>query len=359
MTTTALYDLIFVVAVMLLVAASASAVASLRWAFRHWSSIWLKTAIIHVVNFIFVFMFVVPFVLNRVPLFSFVEMTNGAIVDFCLSFLAADALRCWRKSYLKKVRDKKPIRRFEPEVLFLIVLLLGILQVRRSVHYQEGINLLEANRSGGAIFKGPSIRSPDREIIFALRNTFPSELDGLSTSYLAEASGSSVSPQPDFLVAEADRFVLAHRADIARAPDTALANVAQASAGQFDYAVRRGWMCGSFANDGRPISGPGVDDPASDDVKKRAGELTAALIFAAKAGIDHPVERQYSVSHLHGIEAQFRKSLSGELLTALDHPDASTGQERCHILAARLHWIAALDSDDAAYILSTTYARNL
>lgn len=129
LSTSVLYELIVLANLGSLATAAVVIVGLSRWLLRRWTSIWLKTIVIHAVN-LAVALIALPTIVGIFPTLWFAGFTNGSIIDFCFWLMIADGARVWAKTQPALLR---PIRGLVPLVLFLAIGGLALLAARASV----------------------------------------------------------------------------------------------------------------------------------------------------------------------------------------------------------------------------------
>jgi hypothetical protein len=360
LSTSVLYELIVLANLMLLAVAATIVVGLLRWALSGWASIWLKTIAIHAVNFI-VALAAIPTMIGFFPILWFAGLTNGSIIDLCFFFMIADGVRVWAKTQPNLVRHARGLL---PSILFFAICGLGLLHARMSV-LPDAKTTLEEVRWTSLVYQ--SLEPSQREVVDAMRRTFPKELDAIMKPYVAqiaaEAARSHRTPAlPKFPLDKISIFLKSKRSDLARAPDADLARLAESLRGFADFLTRRHASCSMEPGNVLILHIPNLNQPIQQGDAERFAQLMVAVIVATRAGIDQPVNRDISAARAEEFNMLFRRSLPPKLQGPLDDLIGAAYQPKAcdiEVLTAHYRWIGTLPPADAADYLAIQFSGQL
>lgn len=341
LSTPVLYELVFGGAMLLMAAMSLVVILGLRLLLRSWESRWLKTVLVHAVN-LPVLVMGFPLLVGYLPLSHFLWISNGGVLCFGLACLVGDVVR---------VAISGPARGGHRRgiAIMLIAGAVGLVCTRGTAYSDAGKRGLDDARLRTTVVKVLQARSPEREILTAMHATFPEELEGILQRCMArvrveEARSPEVRTMPGFPYGEVARLIARHRADIGRAPDAALSDLAGTLPAQAAFIERSGARCGGVSASGLVIEEPLVSQPAGEADARAMGLHMAAALRAARAGIDRPVERDFSGEQLDQIRSRLAEVAPNEV-------DPTS----CKPVTARMRWIGELPTSDAAYVLAAFY----
>jgi hypothetical protein len=353
LSTSVLYELIVLANLVVLAVTATIVVGLLRWSLRRWTSIWPKTIAIHVVNLI-VALVGVPTVIRLFPTLWFAGLTVGSIVDFCFWLMLADGMRVWTKTQPALIR---PAKGLIPLALFFAICGLAFLAARVSVS-PGGRAALEEARLTASIYQSFAQQSPQREVVDAMRKAFPKELAAIMKPYVAQAARDAAHHAaflPKFPIDKISGFLKSKSYDLVRAPDADLARFAKSLSGYGDFLARNHATCSIEPGGGVIMHIPDRNQPLRQTDSRAMGQLYAAQIFATRAGMDHPVDRDISDARVGEFNMLFRKSLPSNLQSSLDDLIVASYQPKaCNIevLTAHYRWIGTLPPADAADYLA-------
>ena len=350
-----IYELLFLMTIVGLVALDAAVVVPLRLLLRKWPSVWRKALAIHTVALLAMFALLWP-ILAGVPWLRYVGITPATLIGFGLFAAAADGLRALQ---VDRLADPAAGRRVSPWIILVAGGLLAAIVARQTVAADEGKEAVSDIYWASLIMPALQRQSPEREIIPALLRDFPEEGDAILRAYIHRQRDAALR-QPGlrtllpFPREEVRQLIRSKHADIARAPDAQLAAVAAHLAWFADFIAAMPQSCASAAGGGTAVvPEPGVDRIASPQDSRRLGQMVAASLDAARAGIDHPVQRPLSSDRLLALDAEFQRTLPAGLAAIASQRAsvaAATSQQRCAVYTARLKWIATLPPEKAAYL---------
>ena len=357
LSTSVLYELIVLANLVLLAVTAAIVVGLLRWALSGWVSIWLKTISIHAVNFI-VALTIIPAIIGLFPILWYAGLTNGSIIDLCFSFMIGDGVRVWAKTQPNLVRRAGG---FLPSILFFAICGLGLLHARMSV-LPDVKTTIEEVRWTSLVYR--SLEPSQREVVDAMRKTFPEELDVIMKPYvaqiMAEAARSHRTPAlPKFPLDKISMFLKSKRSDLARAPDADLARLAKSLRGFADFLTRSHASCSIETGNVLILHIPNLNQPIQQSDAELFAQLMVAVIFATRAGMDHPVDRDISAARAEEFSMLFRRSVPSKLQGALDDLIGATYQPKAcdiEILTTLYWWVGALPPPDAANFLAIQFS---
>ena len=358
LSTSVLYELIVLANLVLLAVSAAVVVVLLRWALSRWRSIWLKTIAIHAVN-LAIALTVVPKIIGFFPILWYAGLTNGSIIDFCILLAIADGARVWAKTQPNLMR---PLRGLLPLVLFFAIGALALLAARVSV-LPAGKTALEQARLIDSIYLTFAQQSPDREVVDAMRKAFPKDFEAIMKPYVAQVVQDAAAHRfrvlPRFPIDKISVFLKSERFDVARAPDADLARLAKSLSGFGDFLTRNHATCSIEAGGTLAIHMPTYNQPIQQSDGRRIGAMYAAEILAARAGTDHPVDRDISAARAGEYEMLFRSSLPPRLQGGLDDLSSASYEPKvCNIevLTSHYRWIGSLPAADAANYLALQFS---
>ncbi|MEG3152941.1 hypothetical protein U1769_23870 [Sphingomonas sp. ZT3P38] len=353
----AIYELLFVSAIAMLAVIDAATVIPLRLLLKKWPSVWRKALLVHIAGMLVMLVLLRP-ISNVLLWLRYVGITPATLIGFSLLVAIGDGLR---EMQTQRLADPFANRRVNPWIILVAGGLLAAIVARASVAADEGKDAVEEAYWASLIIPSLQRQSPEREIIAALQRDFPEKGDEILRAYIQrhrdatqhDPARKALSPFP---FTEIRHLIESKRADIARAPDAQLAEVAAHLAWLADDIAGLPKSCASAAIGGPTIvPEPGIDQLTSPRDRQRLGQMLAASLDAARAGIDHPVRRTFSNERLLALYAEFQQTLPPELAAVLKQPahlTVATPQQRCAVFTAYLKWIARQPPEKAAYLLS-------
>ncbi|WP_157215145.1 hypothetical protein [Flavisphingomonas formosensis] len=351
MPTAILYEILFLTAMLLAMAASMLVIFGLHRVLRGWNSTWRKVAIVHAVNIVVQFFFAHALV-TTIPLFSFVGILRWTPIAFALALMVADAARL-RLHRMTAVDGNRHPRR--PAIAFGLISILAVLLARATVDSSNGKRTLEGARWYSTV-QAMRQRSPEREAIDAMVAAYPDAMNTILEVYFREVSAARAAHRSDTISPPVAKriltFTLMKRSAIAQAPGPSLAAL-QRGLGDFGQLLNS-WVgqCGT-TSDGTPM-GAIADLPISSDESRRYGRLIAAAIYAAKAGEQHPAGRSFQPEKLpllmENLAAYERHRLRERGARGIASDNV------CANVADILRWEASLPSDDLALLYNAGVA---
>jgi hypothetical protein len=332
----------------------AAIVIPLRLLLRRWRSLWPKTFAVHAAATVAVFLLIVP-ITRYFPPLQYVGLLTGTLICFCVTAMLADGTRAWQR---ERLIDPATGWRISPWNCLVAIGLAGAAAARFTLPATERIADFDKARWGSSIIHAMEARSPDREILPALWRDFPDDADRILTRYSAAIQSRGLNSRgkwvlPAFPFADLRRLITSKRSDIARAPDRQLMAINAYFPWFADLLTTMPKSCASIAAGGDSVEEPGTDVAAPEADRIRVGQMYAAVLDAARAGIDHPVDRMLSPARRASLEGEFRRTLPARLQPIAE---TATGQDQCAILLARYRWIARLYPESAAAALAVSYA---
>lgn len=355
LSTPVLYELAFAATLLLMAALGAAVVVGLRLLLRRWPSVWFKTAVIHAAN-LAALLFVFPRLVAYLPLSEYLALLNSTLLSFWLGFLIADSARVARWVSLPP-EDRR--RTWQPVAIFVLLLLGGMACARGTVRSAEGKDALETARWAAPVLQVLRKRSPEREILEAMGRNFPDDLERLLQSYIAQARTAKRDQSgrvalPKFPYREVTKLLRARRADIARASDAELANLARSLASTVRLIESSSAHCTGVGSE-FALEQAYADQSADPASARGLGVMLAAALTAARNGIDRPVARTFSEERTAELYARFADAYP-RAAAALES-GRTAGPEQCRAIAAQMRWIAELPEEDAAYLLALLYSQ--
>lgn len=345
----ATYELSVVFSLIAMSVLAASLILTVRVALRWWRQPWPKLYIAHIANVTVQFL-APPALYHVVPLYLFNGFVRGTTLVFCLGLMLADCARLGLRQ-----RETAHGPRWRPAILFSCLFILTLVAARMTADEERGYAALDDYRLVKAAFSGLSGSSPGRELLPVMKRTFPGDFEPVMDAYMARVRAANPQPEkrvdlPAFPIGPVARVLASHRADLARAPDAELANLARRM-GQFaGYLAAIGDHC-------RGITGAGVrlDEAYASEASSPADSQFVAVIVgsqlvAARAGVDHPTPHPVDAARSARLKTLFNASYPGAT-TLMARP---AGQ--CLAVAQYWQWISTLPSADAAYVIATSTA---
>lgn len=354
MSASALYDLTFVVLLAVMTGGSVLVTALLRRLLRGWKSTWRKLLAIHIANGAALFA-LVTLITSHVRLAAYLGVINGTIFHFALGFMLADGLRAWwsaRPSGEARTRERQAL------VIFAVVVAVTATLVRVGNPSAKGKHALEELSWAVEIGRKFRSTSPGRELMPAIRDTFPKELypvlDRLVAQTRAEAKAANRPVLgPAFPVREVGRFIDGRWVEISRAPDDALVALARTMPG-IARLTAQPEFCRVLTSPRSKERDHLLSQPASEAEMQAVALFMAAQLRAARAGIDQPVKRDFSPEHVAAVRTRLGGSAAPD--NSAVAPFDVRRPEDCAQVSEILNWVGQLSDDDAAYAIAYAYA---
>jgi hypothetical protein len=246
-------------------------------------------------------------------------------------------------------------------VLFFAICGLGLLHARMSF-LPDGKAALEQARWTTFVYQ--SLTQPQRDVADAMQRTFPQEFDAIMKPYVAQVAAEALRTHgipllPKFPLDKISIFLKSKRYELVQAPDVDLARLAESLSEFADFLTRSHASCNIGTGGVLILHIPNLNQPVQQSDDRLFAQLMTADIFATRAGMDHPVNRDLSAARALELNALFRDSLSPRLQPSLDAAPYAPNSCDMEVLTGRYRWIAALPPADAANYLAIQFSGQL
>jgi len=233
-----------------------------------------------------------------------------------------------------------------------------------SLQSVEGKSALERARWNTTVYQSLARQPYLREVFDAMRQAFPAELQAVISPDVAQVEAEYARTHrmpvlPKFPLGKIAQFLVSRRQDLVHAPDAELWQVAIGMPAWADFLTENHASCAFGAPGVVLIHVRDLNQPISPENAKTIARLVTAMIVAARAGADHPVNRDLSQARASEFRMLFRTSLPSRLQKPWDDLFAGDSQPRsCNIevLESLYRWAGTLPPTEAADFLALAYS---
>jgi hypothetical protein len=251
-----------------------------------------------------------------------------------------------------------------PTAIFLLIFSVGLLVAQMSLRSVEGKSALERARWNTTVYQSFERQPYLQEVFDAMRQAFPAELQAIMNPYVelveAEYARTHQMPLlPKFPLDKISQFLVSRRHDLVHAPDAEQSRVAMAMPAVADFLTKSHTSCSVEASGVVSIHVPGLNRLASPETTKTFARLLTAMIFAARAGADHPVNRDLLPARASEFRMLFRSSLPSRLQEPFDNLVAGDSRSptcNMEVLTTFYRWIGILPPAEATDYLALAYS---
>jgi hypothetical protein len=299
--------------------------------------------------------------LNTHRFSTFVSLTNGAVIDTQLLLMASDLIRPWIAASARQRRQWFAARHPYATGTALTAgsFLIGIALANWSAQ------VIDLTEEGLRYQIATALSHDSKTLAGALKQTFPDEFERLVDTYerslrplLSNRSRfqERFSRLPTQFTNDVSAFVRLRRDDVVRAPDRQLFAVAQAQPAMIEQLEALPLLCASFATGrtGAARQDPAGNQPASGEESEATARFIAADLFAAREGMNHPVQRNLNAVRRETALA-FRARLEAmeepSIVALSANPQAlnmARAEDQCRVARAFSRAIASLPEKQAA-----------
>lgn len=352
--TPVLYELVFIAALLLMVAISAGVVGGLRFLFRGWGSRLRKTLLVHAANLPAI-MLAFPLAVRMLPFDEYLGITHGGLISFWLACLIADSVRVGSPQSAKTAGRPG---RWRTVAVLAILVVGGAALTRVTALSADGKHALESMRVGYWVVAQWRQRSPEREIVAAMSTNFWPEFDAMMDRYLARAMAEPTGSDgrrvlPRFPYGEVQEFLRQRRPDLARAPDAELIKLARTLPAMGVMFANEKLSCDPLNATVSMDAEYAAQSADAATVQALGGYLIAAL-DAARAGIDSPTKRTFTAKRTAELADRYAREVPES--TGASSSALVAGPEACATIWRQLSWIGGLPPEDAVYALAWVYS---